>query len=469
MSRETFEAELAASLCWTGVEAPPGEPLATALHWIWLVWAAGHDQVPPFWIHDLGMVLCHGRTVRYASPRRPEEERPRRLRQEDRLLSHWLSDGQVYRVHVAVAGLDPPFRDQAVAHAITLAAPRMLGALALALESGDVAAMRTAPDWVAVTREELLAKAGEARLAAHGAVLDAVVAHASGQPLFRDEDVWEVAHLQEIPTETARIALRTLHRTIRQIGPARPETIARLRQRAREVPTDETAADVYPTGGFDAMSTRGTLENLVRSEVGYVGEVVAPPLDLFDLRYLEGELLYYTRDESPLLESRRRAVFVLDIDELDNKVRDLPTQTWVLALALIEATHLDLLDAVGPLAAELSLTVTGSDRPLVEQAACLMRASLATEIAHRRVRVDVGDAFTFADPRTTVLSRRPRVPTVKARMWLQVGGRHWHADLAPTLASTARLAPTERTWSVDPAESEALRALVDVWLLQTVT
>jgi hypothetical protein len=100
-----------------------------------------------------------------------------------------------------------------------------------------------------------------------------------------------------------RFAEGGLHTVAARIGPVPASVALSLRRRAREVPVDAEESDHYPAGGFDAISTRGSFENLVRTEVAYVGEGCAEPggVDLFDVRFVEGELLFYTRDESPLL------------------------------------------------------------------------------------------------------------------------------------------------------------------------
>jgi hypothetical protein len=454
MSRADGEARIAASLAWANVDEPDPEDLARALRWTWLVWTSGLDRVPPLFVHDLGFTLWRGRGVRYASARRPEAERARRLRAEDRMLAPWLLDPVVHAAHVAIGGETGEDLDRAVAHAVSLAAPRALGDLDL--PPGPVAALRgLAERWAGLDRAGLVEKAGPALVDA-AAELDAVVERVAGQPLLREEDVWELGHLRRIPSESARVALRTLHRTERRIGPPRPELIAALRRRAREVPTDESAADVYPTGGFDAMATRGALENLVRSEVGYVGEVVADPLDLFDVRYLEGELLYYTRDDSPLLEPRRHLRFVVEVDELDSKVRELPTQTLVLCLAIVARVHRDLLEATGPLAVFTSLTLVGPDPELLQHAAGMMETSWAADLAHHRARIGAGPVDPEADDRRIVLSARPAGPP--ARVWIQVGQRTFLAhEIERAGAKRVRTSVAE----VDAADPAQLRALVD--------
>ncbi len=79
-----------------------------------------------------------------------------------------------------------------------------------------------------------------------------------------------------------------------------------------ETPTQLEEESAYPVGGFSSISTVGTLENLVSSELIYMDELGAERPDLFDLRFVEGELLYYARDESVAVRRRRTVVLVFD-------------------------------------------------------------------------------------------------------------------------------------------------------------
>src|SRR6185437_1043138 len=59
--------------------------------------------------------------------------------------------------------------------------------------------------------------------------------------------------------------------------------------------------------------------------------------DLFDIKFLRDELLYYARDENQFLRRRRTFVFILypDLDQTRFKDRGLEFQRGVLLLALL--------------------------------------------------------------------------------------------------------------------------------------
>jgi hypothetical protein len=83
------------------------------------------------------------------------------------------------------------------------------------------------------------------------------------------------------------------------------------------------------------VSNVGSLENLVTSELVYMED--EPTLDLFDVRYVEGELLYYTRDESVAVRRRRVITFAMLPALVDARVKDTGVrwQRAVVALGLV--------------------------------------------------------------------------------------------------------------------------------------
>ena len=100
--------------------------------------------------------------------------------------------------------------------------------------------------------------------------------------------------------------------------------------------------DLYPAGGFTSIApggaSSGNIENLVTSEIVYMekDEIV----DLFSLRYLEDELLFYTRDDSTFRRHRHAITIVIgsDLDRARVKDKGVPWQRLVLALGFLVAT-----------------------------------------------------------------------------------------------------------------------------------
>lgn len=483
MSGAVNEADVAAAFCAAVVDEGSdvdgsivvGASARRALIWTLAVWSSGLDEAPLTVIHDLGFVLLRGRAVRFCGSRDRvgvdgavhDALRAARLAFEDRVVAPWLNDPALLAAHVVIAGLPAASQDAAISHALTAALTRGLPPGTFTPQ--NLGALRSIQQrWLTEGPND---EASLTDAAAHDdgafarAVADVEVARAAlaGRALLKDEDLWELAHLDDVPSEAARLALRTVHRFMARIGPADPSVIARLKRRSRDVPVDDEDTSAFPTGGFDAMSTQGVFENLVRSEVAYVGEgrsvddagnATGP--DLFDVRFVEGELLYYTRDESPLLEQRRALVFVVhEVERLRFKPAELPTQTLVLVHACCLRACADLTAGLGPLAVHATFALSGDDPAVVDEELGLLRTSLMADIAHRRVVVvDEADAPRRA---RIVFSPRPKpAPSKKdaaVLAWVRVGGARWSVDVDGD------------SFSVDASDLADLRRLVDALLV----
>jgi len=476
--------DVAAAVAVCVVDEPPSEALPRALGWAIEILGGGLDEVPLAAIHDLGFLLLRGRAVRLCGGRErvaldldgvvddddgPQEARAvvrrERLVWEERVVAPLLRDAAVMQAAVIVAGAPTERVDTLVVHALRAMLPRLLPST-LSLPRTSPAALRPLLESLPAVLAHDVTGSGAA------AVVDAArdlgeIARArvveGGPPLLLADELWELSRLDQIPSEAMRLALRTVHRTMDGIGPVSPALIARLRDRRQDVIVDEVVADAFPAGGFDAMSTRGVLENLVRSEVGYVGvgsdvDDAGRPTgpDLFDVRFVEGELLYYTRDESPLLERRRQLVVLIDeVERLRHKLRELPSQTIVLVEAVVLQAWRDLQVACGPHVVQLAVAVAGEDEGAVAEEQGLLRTSLHADLAHRRAAlVDVAalplpSRVTFS-PRPPPLSPTSSTPRRRG-LWVRVGGPLWELRDGATVGT------------LDPTTS--LRALVDRLML----
>lgn len=89
-----------------------------------------------------------------------------------------------------------------------------------------------------------------------------------------------------------------------------------------------------PCGGLTSIASGERLENLLPSQLAYL-EAERP--DLFDLKFLRGELLHYQRDENPHFARRRTIAFLFESDDAEVRRPDagLPFPRIVLGLALV--------------------------------------------------------------------------------------------------------------------------------------
>jgi hypothetical protein len=176
-----------------------------------------------------------------------------------------------------------------------------------------------------------------------------------------------VAHRQILQT-TARLESRL---------PARP--VKPLIGR-KEVPTRVLDEDQYPVGGYTSISTKGSIESLLHSQLSYM-EDESP--DLFDMKFVRDELFYYSRDENQFLRRRRAFVFVLFPDLLTARFKDtdLPYQRIVMVESVVVALVRKLTDWLSTDAIRFEvLFVQEGGKNLLEEEAKLLRLLLREPI-----------------------------------------------------------------------------------------
>ena len=131
--------------------------------------------------------------------------------------------------------------------------------------------------------------------------------------LLTEEDLFELTHFEELSTDHLRLGCRQILDVERRLQSSQPiqNFIIPEDGNADTAYLDETH---YPTGGLAGLTNKGTFENLVLSELAYLTEEDAG-INLFDLRYIENELLYYMRDSGQLRRKRRTVHLVFDVGD----------------------------------------------------------------------------------------------------------------------------------------------------------
>jgi hypothetical protein len=132
--------------------------------------------------------------------------------------------------------------------------------------------------------------------------------------LLSDAEVFVVENIAALKGLGPRVALAQLAEVAQAVDEKLPSRVRGHAFEDGEAPTGLEEDSAYPVGGFSSIGTSGSLENLVTSELIYMEEGGAEPLrpDLFDVRFVENELLYYTRDESVAVRKKRALVLVFD-------------------------------------------------------------------------------------------------------------------------------------------------------------
>jgi len=330
---------LCAGLCLARQEGPTPEALTHAVPWLLATLAESPDLPPPALVSDLGR-LVSGVPL---SPTLPVPDTLPRLRTavrayDDHVLARLAAEPHLDAVSSALVRLPEALRPRGVAFLVARVLTR------LGFTSGTALSPALARRVLGRPPEELL-HTGYAALREPGAgaalerLAEGYEALASAarraQSLLGDAEAFTLENLEHLQGKAQRMALEQAVEAAEALSRTLPP---KLRARpASSGPTPTTLEDeaAFPQGGFASVSNVGSLENLVTSELVYMED--EPTLDLFDVRYVEGELLYYTRDESVAVRRRRVVTFALLPELADARVKDsgVRWQRAVVALGLV--------------------------------------------------------------------------------------------------------------------------------------
>lgn len=172
-------------------------------------------------------------------------------------------------------------------------------------------------------------------------LIDAI--HNLGEALGA-EDIFELEHGTALAEFGQRVALRQIIRAAEEFEQALPKHKIRPAAVRRQVATNLLDEDAYPVGGFTSISNRGSIESLLHSQLAFMERDERP--DLFDIKFLRDELLYYSRDENQFLRRRQSFVFALYPDLTLARFKDaaLLWQRIILVLGLLVAAVAKLTD-----------------------------------------------------------------------------------------------------------------------------
>ncbi len=226
--------------------------------------------------------------------------------------------------------------------------------------------------------------------------------------MLAPDDVAAIEAGDALADEGEQVARRQVRRAAAALEATLPLHGPRPRADLRETPTRLLEEDAYPVGGFASISTRGSIESLLHSQLAYMETDERP--DLFDVKFLRDELLYYSRDENQFLRRRRSFVFVLHSDLTASRFKDveLPYQRGVLLLALLTTALRKLTDWLSEdgLIFEVLVGGKGAENALAPEIALLKtlwRDALENETARIRY-LNTANVGEFCDE----LARRGR-------------------------------------------------------------
>ncbi|MEO0600152.1 MAG: hypothetical protein AAF211_01880 [Myxococcota bacterium] len=425
------EAELAAGLCLARIDRPSADLVARAKPGV----AAALER--SFRLPPMGLVADIAAMLEDPSPSLSRASMPfLDLRKyDDRVVGPLLMHRVRTSLADAYAGLPEAWRGAAVA----ALAERLVDELdpeAPWWEAGGLRRWLGQPD-DEVWEHGLSALGAQAVRDALGDRLEAMIR--SGTAHWTMADVHLVRNLPAMASRAQRVAVRQVLEAAELVDARLPRTV-RPRLRTGQVASGLEEEDAYPTGGFSALSNSGSPENLVVSELVYMDDD-HDDIDLFDVRFAEGELLYYTRDESIYTRERRRIGIALAADCSGARVKDvdLPFQRLVLALGVIHAVVDRVVKWLGKVELEIAIHPIGRD--LVDETK-LLHLVLRSQIDAGVVQIEpLADARAFA-ARTAERHRRSETDAV----WITT-----QSGSAPELA-------------VIPFELEIAEASVEQWV-----
>jgi hypothetical protein len=358
-----------------------------AARWIVATIAERLELPPPGVVVDLGAALLdraslEGQPIRTDDPVLASALR----RYEDAFLRRIAADPRVIAAGDAASRYDAPMRARAVAMFVSAALARVGFDEGLAIDPGTVRRLLEPAEDACARGEAVLREDPALRERLAKSYLALARGAQRTRELFGETDRFVIENLAVLGSLAQRRAIADVL--------AAQECLARRvpRVRARRRPAGEVAASpldesVYPAGGFASLSTSGSLENVVTSELMYMEE---HGVDLFDLRYAEGELLYYTRDEALLVRPRRHVVIALGAELVRARVKDadVPWQRIVLVLAVVVLLVNRLVESLGREALTIELSVDPSLEAERQLLALVLREPIARGI------VEVGAAAT---------------------------------------------------------------------------
>nr|MBA3397520.1 hypothetical protein [Deltaproteobacteria bacterium] len=190
--------------------------------------------------------------------------------------------------------------------------------------------------------------------------------------LVDDREVFAIDHLEVLGSYARRLAADHIAAAAEALARTLPRRLPANREQRGARDTQLADDNTYPAGGFSAITPGGSsanIENLVSSELVFM-EDIGPGgdiVDLFTLRYVESELLFYTRDDSVFRRHHHLITITLDPDLDDARVKDpdVPWQRLVLGLGMLVAAIRWLTEQLGDQA--LSIRLAFPPRLLVQE------------------------------------------------------------------------------------------------------
>lgn len=153
---------------------------------------------------------------------------------------------------------------------------------------------------------------------------------------FESQDFWEIINFENLPEKSTRMGFRQISRAKTSFGEIHPATKSVILNVLRNEMSLDPDVEKYPIGGFAEITNNGELDNIVRTELVYCGENISNNFDIFDLRLVQKEATFYTRDQSISFDPKRYILISMkNLKDICYKTKDQPYQVKVITIALV--------------------------------------------------------------------------------------------------------------------------------------
>jgi len=379
-----------------GVAAKP-EHIANTLEWAFEIAASGAPLPPLGFICDVGHIVIAADRETVDHVQVPGFESTLARRYEDYVLGKLYADSAFERAADAVLQYTDRNRVRALAFLINQIRERA-NIPGVILSPGVLKAMMPPQKPTEMLAEgwELL----ESESLSNDLIDDytqLITAVRNTGELLGPEDVLELQRGTALEQFGQRVALRQVWQAAAELEQGLPQQKVRATVRRHQVATRMMDEDTYPVGGFTSISNRGSIESLLHSQLAFMEPDDNDRPDLFDVKFLRDELLFYSRDENQFLRRRRTFMFVFQPSLAVARVKDagMPYQRIVLLLALLQAAVRKLSDWLSTDALQFEfIFFTGKDIALKDEKR-LLELMFRDEIAAGIVSVDTLSAGEF--------------------------------------------------------------------------
>ena len=371
---------------------PTAKTVKAALEWAMEIASEGHPLPPVGFVADVGHVALDVDAGQRLKEAQPVAGWPPALGRsyEDHVLGKLYADWTFERAGDALRKYKDQDRVKGVAYLVTQICARA-GIAGVSLPPAVIRSLQTAnADEVMQGGYDGLVRDGPSPLLVqmYGALVSAGRRMAE---VLAPADVTALEHGTPLGGMGKYVAHRDVLQAAERLEERLPARPVKPRVGRKEVPTRVLDEDHYPVGGYTSLSTKGSIESLLHSQLAYM-EDESP--DLFDMKFVRDELFYYSRDENQFLRRRRTFVFVLFPDLLAARFKgaDLPYQRIVLVQSTILALVRKLTEWLSTDAIRFEvLFVQDGGKVLLAEEAALLRLLLREPLERGDGLVATGD------------------------------------------------------------------------------